>query len=345
MTQANETMTPRERVRRTLNFETPDRVPRNLWFLPGVAEFRKTELDDLLSRWPDDFRGAPMVYGQGDKQKGGPGKVGSYVDAWGCVWSASEPGVIGEVTTPAIPDWSELDSFQPPWEIIKTADTSGINEFVAGIEKFTIAGSEVYPFERLQFLRGTENLLLDLAYGSSELFKLLDMMHEFYLEDLKMWAATDIDSVIMRDDWGSQQALLISPKMWREIFKPRYAEYCKILRDAGKYVFFHSDGNIEAIYPDFIEMGVHALNSQLFCMDIEGLAEKYKGKITFWGEIDRQSALPFGKPDDVRKAVNRVVNALYDPAGGVIAQCEWGNKDPMENIETVYSEWDKLTSK
>jgi len=148
--------------------------------------------------------------------------------------------------------------------------------------------------------------------------------------------------VHFNDDWGSQTALLISPDMWRDLFKPLYADYCSILREAGKFIFFHSDGQIEAIYDDLVELGIQAVNSQLFCMDIEGLGRRYKGRIAFWGEIDRQHVLPFGTPDDVKRAVRRVFDALYDPAGGVIAQCEWGVRDPKENIEAVAEEWDRL---
>jgi uroporphyrinogen decarboxylase len=104
-------------------------------------------------------------------------------------------------------------------------------------------------------------------------------------------------------------------------------------------VFFHSDGHIAAIYGDLIEIGVNALNSQLFCMDIEDLARKYKGQITFWGEIDRQHVMPFGTTDDVRNAVRRVRNALDDGTGGVIAQCEWGKDNSKENVEAVFKEW------
>lgn len=91
------------------------------------------------------------------------------------------------------------------------------------------------------------------------------------------------------DDWGSMHSLLVSPDMWRARFQPLYEDYIRIAHDAGKKVFMmHSDGNITAIYEDLVEMGVDALNSQLFCMDIEELGRRFKGRITFWGEIDRQ---------------------------------------------------------
>jgi uroporphyrinogen decarboxylase len=112
-----------------------------------------------------------------------------------------------------------------------------------------------------------------------------------------------------------------------------------MIRGAGKHVFFHSDGMIADIIPDLVEIGVSALNSQLFCMDIEEIGRRFKGRITFWGEIDRQHVLPFGTPDQARAAVRRVRAALDDGTGGVIAQCEWGLRDPFENIAAVFEEW------
>ena len=155
------------------------------------------------------------------------------------------------------------------------------------------------------------------------------------------WAKTDVHGVQFMDDWGSQTALLISPARWRELFKPLYREYAAILRKAGKYVFFHSDGHIRAILPDLIEIGVSALNSQLYCMDIEEIGSTFAGKITFWGELDRQHIQPFGTPTEVRAAVRRIRRALDRNSGGVIAHTEWGKLDPYENIDAMFDEWQR----
>ncbi len=104
------------------------------------------------------------------------------------------------------------------------------------------------------------------------------MVHEFFMREVAMWADTDVDAIGFMDDWGAQSRLLISPKMWREIYKPLYAEYVEIIHSAGKFAFMHSDGDISAIYPDLIEIGVDALNSQLFCMDIEALGAGVQGQ-------------------------------------------------------------------
>jgi uroporphyrinogen-III decarboxylase len=180
--------------------------------------------------------------------------------------------------------------------------------------------------------------MIDLAYGTREVHQLIEMIHAYFMRELAMWAETDVDAIGFMDDWGAQNRLLISPKMWREIFKPLYTDYCDLIHSAGKFVFMHSDGHIAAIYPDLIEIGVDALNSQLFCMDIEALAA-YKGQITFWGEIDRQGLLPFGTPDEVRDGVRKVRRALDTGQGGVIAQCEWGMDVPSENVAAVFDAW------
>lgn len=330
-------MTARERVIRALTFGGPDRVPRQLWTLPGVAYFRDNELWRMRELFPDDIAGPRFTYAKSAKARGEQGRRGVYTDDWGCVWEAAEDGVIGEIKRPILEDWADLPKIAPPWEIL-AADWGSVAAR-DDAEAFLLAGTTVRPFERLQFLRGSENLFLDMAYGVAEFFRLRDLVHEFFLAEIERWSAADVDGVSFMDDWGSQRALLISPAMWRAYFKPLYKEYCDLLHGRGKYVFFHSDGCIREIFPDLIEIGIDAVNSQLFCMDLEELAREYKGRITFWGEIDRQHLLPFGSPGEVKEGVRRVRRALDDGRGGVIAQCEWGVNDPFENIRAVFEAW------
>lgn len=332
-------MDSRERVVRTLRFQSPDRAPRDLWTLPGVAMTRQEELDALLGRFPLDLARPDVQYGRGERERGTPNVVGSYRDAWGSVWHVAELGVVGEVKEPPLADWAALARFRPPDEILDAADFSQVNRSCAQTSQFVLAGTTVRPFERMQFLRGTESLFLDLAYESAELYKLRDMVHAFFMRELELWAHTDVDGLSFMDDWGAQTGLLISPRQWRSFYKPLYKDYCDLIHRAGKFVFFHSDGHIAAIYPDLIEIGVDAVNSQLFCMDIEELGRNYKGKVTFWGEISRQDILPFGSVADVRAAVRRVRAALDDGRGGVFAQCEWGNDVRPENVAAVFEAW------
>ena len=104
-------------------------------------------------------------------------------------------------------------------------------------------------------------------------------------------------------------------------------------------IFFESEGDITEIFGDLVKLDVDAIHSQLFAMNVEKLAQRYRGKVTFWGEIDRGRVLRFGTPDDVRTAVDRVRKALDFGRGGVIAQCEWDHAMPFENVAEVFRRW------
>jgi uroporphyrinogen decarboxylase len=332
-------MTGRERVQAALAHKKPDRTPIDLWALPYISLFRQDELEEVLAKYPSDIGRPELSPAFDDDELQRLAQPGAFTDEWGSVWHVGEAGVAGEVKEPALADWAKLDSFQPPWDLVRKRDLSHANRKCDESDLFMLSSICARPFERLQFLRGTENLFMDLAYDTAEIRKLIEMVHEFYLADVEAWANSNVDGVFFMDDWGTNHTLLISPDQWRAVFKPLYKDYCDIIHKAGKAAFFHSDGNTESIYGDLIEVGVDAINSQLFCMDIEGLAARYKGKITFWGEMDRQHVLPFGNPNDIRAAVRRVRDALDDGTGGVIGQCEWGKDNPKENIETLFEAW------
>lgn len=332
-------MTGRERVRAALDFSGPDRPPRDLWALPYVSLFRGRELNEILGRYPPDIARPELSPGWSGA---GPdlSRAGEYTDEWGSVWRTGEAGVTGEVARPVLAEWSALDHFQPPRELFGGRDWDLVNRTCAREKRFMLSAVCARPFERLQFLRGSENVFLDLAWGDARLLKLLRMVHEFYCREVSDWSRSGVDGIFFMDDWGTNHSLLINPGTWRSVFKPLYREYCEVSRAAGKKVFFHSDGHTEAIFGDLVEIGVDAVNSQLFCMDIEELGRRYGGRVTFWGEMDRQRVLPFGTPAEVRAAVRRVRRALGGRGGGLIAQCEWGKDNPRENIEALFSAWE-----
>lgn len=332
------TVTPRDRVVRALTFGSPDRAPRDLWSLPGVVACRSAELARMRELYPLDVTAPGLAYRRGIAERGERGRGGCFTDEWGSTFRACEDGVIGEVRLPPLAEWSALDELRPPREVLDV-DWLEADRTRDETDRFILAGTSIRPFERMQFLRGTEALLMDLASGEARALRLRSLVHEFFLEELSRWIARDVDGISFMDDWGTQNALLVSPALWRDLFKPLYREYVATIRGAGKFAFFHSDGMIADIIPDLVEIGVQALNAQLFCMDIEQLGRRFKGRITFWGEIDRQRVLPVGTPDDVRATVRRVRRALDDGRGGVIAQCEWGLRDPFENVAAVFDEW------
>ncbi len=327
-----------------MEFREPDRPPRELWTVPWVGWYEPEALAALLARFPMDFAGCGVL-GRSDRSRGEACREGTYTDEWGSVWRVAEDGVVGEVKEPILGEWGALAHFQPPWEMVERADVDAANRACAKNlasedPKFMHGGTNVRPFERMQFLRGSENLFYDLGEESAEFFRLREMVWDFERRAMELACRADSDSVCFMDDWGSQNALLISPRQWRAIFKPMYRDYCDLAKKAGKKVFFHSDGWILDIFEDLVEIGVDAVNSQLFCMPIEEIGRRFKGRITFWGEIDRQQVLHFGTAADVHAAVARVRAALEQLSGGMIAQCSWCRCDPARNINAVYEAWE-----
>lgn len=337
-------MTSKERVLRTLEFKGADRIPLDMWVLPGAKMEYGEKLTALQKRYDTDIVSfvGPFDHGFTPEYY----QIGKYMDPWGSEWSNIQEGVIGEVKNPVFSDYEKLSGYTAPtklfleqWEqeeadiALKIAEARQAGKF--------ILGGWISIFERLQYLRGTEDLYCDIALEESEMFELMELVMGFMREYVAAWLKMDIDGVAFGDDWGTQISLLIAPEAWVRLFKPLYAELIQTIRAAGKKVFFHSDGYIMELYPHFIEMGVDAINSQLWCMGVEKVAEQYAGKITFWGEISRQTTLPHGTPTEVRAAAKTMIGHLHVNGGGLIGQSEINRDVPLSNVEAFCCAWNE----
>lgn len=330
-------MTDREIVLKTLTFKNYSNIiPREIWVLPWAKLNYPNEVSEIIKRYPPSLQhGINPYFEKIPIIKGNPYEIGKYIDEWGCEFVNIQSGVMGQVKNPLVKDefWEDTDKVHFPEELL-TINVDKINEQCEKTDKFTVSGSWVHPFEQLQYIRTTELLYMDFADPPQKMLEFIFKMHDFYCKLLRKWAQTKIDALYIMDDWGSQQNLLINPSLWRKIFKPMYKEYAEIAHNAGKKIFMHSDGNILKIIPDLIDIGIDAINSQVACMGIENL-KKFSGKITFWGEIDRQNILPYGSLDDVDREVSSMVSKLWKN-GGIIAQCEFGLLAKPENVDRVF---------
>lgn len=328
-------------VYQTLQNEEPERAPRHVWDIQWTYDNFPEEIKRLRKEYPDDIVWCPRILKRDSGCVGDPYAIGTYTDEWGCVFENKFEGIIGEVKNAQIvsDEWEEAEDVKVP-DALLDLDVDAINEFCRNTEQFVVAGSSVRIFERLQFLAGTEKTLMDLYMEPDGMEPAIQKVHKFFCQELEAWAKTDVDGLFIQDDWGTQISLLISPDLWREVFKPLYADYAAIAKKYGKKMFMHSDGYILDIIPDLIEIGIDALNSQIFCMGLDKL-EQFRGKITFWGEIDRQKILPFGTKEDVDQAVKSVKQYLWD-RGGCIAQCDFGVGVKPENIFQVFKTWEEI---
>jgi uroporphyrinogen decarboxylase len=176
-----------------------------------------------------------------------------------------------------------------------------------------------------QFLRRMDLFFIDLSANPRKAAALLDKLVESHLAALdRFLPAVDgvVDIIQMGDDLGTQNALEISPRMYREIFKPRQ----KILFDFIKKrsnlrVFLHSCGAIAEILPDLIEVGVDIINpvqTSAKGMDPARLKQEFGKDITFWGGgCDTQRVLPEGTPKEIADHVRERIETLA-PGGGFV---------------------------
>jgi uroporphyrinogen decarboxylase len=337
-------MTPREIVQRTLDRRDPPRAARDLWTLPWARDHYPAELAAIERDFPPDIESAPGFHAALPATEGDQYTPGTYRDEWGCVFTNVQPGVIGQVKEPLVTDedWTDVSRVHVPEELL-SVDAARVNEFCRSSDKFLLASACPRPFEQLQFIRGTEQLYLDLAVRQRGMLAFLERMHGYYCRLLEVWARTEVDALMFMDDWGAQKDLLIDPRTWAEIFKPLYRDYIDIAHRHGKRAFMHSDGNTLAIYPALIDLGLDAFNSQIFCIGVDRL-RPFKGKITFWGEVDRAHLLPYGSAADIDAAVRSVKDALWD-GGGCVAECEFGAGAQPRNVRQVFETWELITAR
>jgi len=326
-----------------LNFEGVDRLAKDIWILPAARIQHGGALEELVAAYDSDIAQmcAPFDHAYTPEYY----QVGKYMDPWGSEWTNIQEGIIGEVKNPVFDEYEKMKGYiSPKKQFIQEFDANRENlekqiKVQRGRDKFVIGGW-ISLFERFQYLRGTEDLYCDIALEEDEMFDMFELTMDFMRTYVSKWLEMDIDAVAFGDDWGAQMALLISPASWEKLFKPLYKELIDLIKAAGKKVFFHSDGYIFDLYPQFIELGVDAINSQLWCMGVEKVAKDFAGKITFWGEISRQTTLPDGTEEEILAAGKKMKDLLFLNGGGLIGQGEINRDVPLENVRAFTQAWD-----
>jgi uroporphyrinogen decarboxylase len=299
-------MTSRELVVKTLNHEPVPRVPRDLWFPSEGDAPRPSEIAELNVRYPSDIVQPEMPASHPKKSHGKHAKAAAH-DAHA--------------------------------DLLDRSRFAKVNKSCDATSRFVLAWSEARPFDRLRAARGDETALVELARGGKEIRDLLALTHETACKELELWADTNVDGVALRDDWGADDGLLIAPEMWRELFRPLYKDYCKILHAKDKFVFFRSGGNIHDIFSDLIKAGIDAIHCDLQVMDIERLAKRYRGRVTLWGGMDHRRLAEPSTPDEFREAVLSVRRAFDFGSGGAIAQCFWEPGVRIQTIASFFEHW------
>jgi uroporphyrinogen decarboxylase len=324
-----------ERVRCAIDLHPPDRIPLTHATLPGAYVRYGERLDDLYRRYPADvIQVGSATSGEFGPEIGVPSR-----DTWGSLWVRATDEHKGQIVHCPLADWDAVPSFQPP----DTSSDAILQEVEGRIAtnagtRYTLADGDTL-WQRMFYLHGVETTLEDLALQPERCADLRDMILRVMVRRVeRLCRLPGLDGIHFRDDWGTQRALMIRPALWRAFFKPAYARLFALVRDADKHVWFHSDGAITAILPDLIEIGVQVINPQVPLIGRERLAGLCRGRVCVEGDIDRQWALPYGTPQEVRAEVRADVAAFDGLSGGYIGRGEVAGDIPWDNIVALLDE-------
>ena len=347
-------MTHKERLLTAIHHEEPDRVPLCAWYTPEAEKkvLRHLGIDsdrtetyhaaggplpvlmehDFLISWMGPCTG---YYARPDRE---------YTDEWGIGWKWFDHpsgGAFTEMVRHPLAEIRDPAEFSMP-DFSREDRYAGVRRMIDeyGEEYGIMGGCACTLFELAWYLRGMEQVLEDLKHSR-------DFFHA-YLDKLMGWIETagrkfvelGVDIIWIGDDVGMQNRMMISPEMFREFLKPRYARLFaewKRMRPGVK-IAFHSDGYVYPILGDFVEIGLDILNPvQPKSMDPERVKTDFGRHLTLWGTVDIQEVLPFGTPEDVENEVKLRLRTAGHGGGLILAPAHNIQPEvPLENILTFY---------
>jgi len=296
-------MTPSDVVRAVLEFDSPPRIG-----------FR------LPPPYPNDFISAGRVERAPVELEPRGNEVRRWRDEWGVTWAALTHFDKGEVVEGAIQDWSCLDSYEPP-DLGRREDyAEAARVFASERQRFRLGSLPGFTFNIARKIRKLEHYLCDLRLEPERISRLHDIVRAQLLKAIDRLAEAGADGIVFCEDWGTQQSLMVSPAMWREIFRPEFETLAGRAHEHGMYVFMHSCGRMTAIIGDLIECGVNCLLfDQPRLHGIERLGEEFGGRVAFCCPVDIQSTLLTRDREAIRAEARLLIEKLGSGGGGFIA--------------------------
>jgi uroporphyrinogen decarboxylase len=348
-------MNPRERCIKSIEFEEIDRVPTVFRARPEVISLLEEHLnvkgfDNICSKLDVDVRFAPAISLTGGYiPKGVEVKEGPYEAAYTIGWSGEYElrkdrwGIISKWSSKTYTyqyvdhPLKTIDVEDYVWPEVNEESFELVKKYRAENEDFCVYGGVIHLFEIAWQLTGFNELMVMMRRNDPRIGKILDTLNDIRLKQAKMLLEAGVDIVYDGDDVGAQNTMIISPVLWRRFLKPRYKLLSDLIHSKGKYFFFHSDGWIEPIIHDLIEIGVDVLNPvQPETMDPVRVRELCGSKMAFEGTLSIQKTLPFGSVEDVRKEVRKRIRELGS-TGLILGPSHSLQPDtPLENILAIY---------
>jgi uroporphyrinogen decarboxylase len=339
-------MTSRERFLAAVNHREPDRVPQLIRLgkeagkkLGEIYGATGPELEAKIGNDAIFYRlgiNSEMEMSIGDLEQGE-----TYINEWGVKYerrlSFNYP-----VDHP-LKNRNDLNEyrFPDPHDPKKIENLTNIvrkygNEFVI------IADLSSTLFEAAAgHLRGMEQFLIDCYEDPAFAGRVLDGLADYY-SILGVRAINEgADLIRIGDDIGSQHGMLIHPRLWRGLIRPRLFRMIQTFRQVNPniIILFHSCGDFRPIIPDLLDVGVRVISSmqEVGSMNLSEIKKEFGRHLAFKGGLDTQSLLPMGTPEDVREGVKRLIRTLGEGGGYIFMPSHLLYDDvPLENIWAMF---------
>lgn len=327
-------MNSKERVKRALNFESPDRIPvfysafgdifpllamesnkwqpqeENVypWYLsPWIRQFK-------IHRWK---RPSWAVKNWWDQEI-------ELVDQWGCYWNRTKNDLtMGHPGRPVIDTWDKLETWEPSPTISDPKTYRlfhWLSKFAYKKYRLAVINSIIFIMNRVSMLRGFTNTLIDHKRNPNQLQQLIDKVTDFLMANIEMVVTKyKPDGVWACDDLGTQEAPFFSPELFKKFYAEPYKRVINYLHDYDCDFHLHSCGNIGDLIPALIDTGLDSLEfDSPRLTGFERLSE-YRGKLPFWACVNIQSVYPKGTPEEVEQEVIEMIRTFSTQEGGFLA--------------------------
>ncbi|QUI23308.1 hypothetical protein HZI73_13880 [Vallitalea pronyensis] len=259
-------------------------------------------------------------------------------DSYGNIYGRLEEKTKGECIKGALQEgWHLLETYSfPEYDESYESEVKDILE--ENKDKYCLGALSVAVFSTIRDLRRIDNVLMDVILEKNHVIKLLSELEKLAIKLVRKSAQLGFDGVIVYDDWGTQNALLMSPELWREIFKPIYAHIAKEAHNQGLDFFVHSCGYVYDIIEDFIEIGVDVLQfDQPELLGTKNLAHDFGGRVTFWCPVDIQKVMATGEKSYIENCAKDMFTHFGRFGGGFIAK-DYPTWEDI-NIKDEWAQW------
>jgi uroporphyrinogen decarboxylase len=344
-------MTSRERVKAAFAQSEGDFPPSDYFSTPEIQEallghFKVDRDDDLRDCLGTDIRYINPPYIGPELPTYDDGGV---MNIWGII-KKPMPNEYGDYAEPVnfpYAGWTTVEEAEAfDWPSPDWYDYSAIPAMCERYPDLAIAAgnTSVQDFiNGVAFGRGVEQVLLDIALEDPVYLYIVEQRHRFWMEHIERVleaAKGRVDFVFCGDDFGTQRDLLISPDTFDRLFAPKKKELFDLAHSYGAYVSHHCCGSTVKLFPNYIRIGMDALQTiqpQAVGMSPYELKKKFRGQITLHGGVDVQGWLQRSTPQEIEAEVFKLLAEVGEGGGYILSPCHNIQPDtPTENVLTLY---------